>query len=74
MSIVGDPIEINILFFAAPSVAPQMWRYISYSGKWLYVWWHHISYDWFGNESFPLYYKVFKGILLCFISILQQLV
>lgn len=35
-----------------------MWRYISWTGKWLYVWWDHIQYDWFGNISFPLYYKV----------------
>uniref|UniRef100_A0A8C7JKM0 Contactin 1b n=1 Tax=Oncorhynchus kisutch TaxID=8019 RepID=A0A8C7JKM0_ONCKI len=57
---VGPPSEHCEMFTkrAPPSVAPQMWRYISYSGKWLYVWWHHISYDWFGNESFPLYYKV----------------
>uniref|UniRef100_A0A674DWT0 Contactin 1b n=1 Tax=Salmo trutta TaxID=8032 RepID=A0A674DWT0_SALTR len=57
---VGPPSEHCEMFTkrAPPSVAPQMWRYISYSGKWLYVWWHHIPYDWFGNESFPLYYKV----------------
>lgn len=41
-----------------PSVAPRVWRYISWTGKWLYVWWDHIEYDWFGNISFPLYYKV----------------
>lgn len=35
-----------------------MWRYITWTGKWLYVWWDHIQYDWFGNISFPLYYKV----------------
>ncbi|KAM7378154.1 hypothetical protein PAMA_013175 [Pampus argenteus] len=41
-----------------PPEAPRVWRYISWTGKWLYVWWDHIQYDWFGNISFPLYYKV----------------
>lgn len=40
-----------------------MWRYISWTGKWLYVWWDHIQYDWFGNISFPLYYKVSVGVI-----------
>lgn len=44
----------------APADPPRMWRYISWTGKWLYVWWDHIQYDWFGNVSFPLYYKVGK--------------
>uniref|UniRef100_A0AAZ3RE14 Contactin 1b n=1 Tax=Oncorhynchus tshawytscha TaxID=74940 RepID=A0AAZ3RE14_ONCTS len=36
---VGPPSEHCEMFTkrAPPSVAPQMWRYISYSGKWLYV-------------------------------------
>lgn len=46
-----------------------MWRYISWTGQWLYVWWDHIQYDWFGNISFPLYYKVgvesFEVLCLC---------
>lgn len=42
----------------APPEPPRMWRYVSWTGKWLYVWWDHIQYDWFGNISFPLYYKV----------------
>uniref|UniRef100_A0A8C4ILW3 Contactin 1b n=1 Tax=Dicentrarchus labrax TaxID=13489 RepID=A0A8C4ILW3_DICLA len=41
-----------------PPDPPRMWRYISWTGQWLYVWWDHIQYDWFGNISFPLYYKV----------------
>uniref|UniRef100_A0AAY5KL56 Contactin 1b n=1 Tax=Esox lucius TaxID=8010 RepID=A0AAY5KL56_ESOLU len=57
---VGPPSEHCEMFTkrAPPSVAPRMWRYISWTGKWLYVWWDHIPYNWFGNESFPLYYKV----------------
>lgn len=47
-----------MLLFPAPPEPPRMWRYISWTGKWLYVWWDHIQYDWFGNISFPLYYKV----------------
>lgn len=42
----------------APPDPPRMWRYVSWTGQWLYVWWDHIQYDWFGNISFPLYYKV----------------
>ena len=38
-----------------------MWRYVSWTGQWLYVWWDHIAYDWFGDISFPLYYKVGPG-------------
>ncbi|PWA26113.1 hypothetical protein CCH79_00015210 [Gambusia affinis] len=41
-----------------PSEPPRMWRYVTWTGQWLYVWWDHIQYDWFGNVSFPLYYKV----------------
>ncbi|MED6260149.1 hypothetical protein ATANTOWER_004413, partial [Ataeniobius toweri] len=41
-----------------PSEPPRMWRYVSWTGQWLYVWWDHIQYDWLGNVSFPLYYKV----------------
>lgn len=44
--------------FSAPPEPPRMWRYVTWTGKWLYVWWDHIQYDWFGNISFPLYYKV----------------
>uniref|UniRef100_A0A667XLY7 Contactin 1b n=1 Tax=Myripristis murdjan TaxID=586833 RepID=A0A667XLY7_9TELE len=42
----------------SPPEPPRMWRYVTWTGKWLYVWWDHIQYDWFGNISFPLYYKV----------------
>ncbi|KAJ8008778.1 hypothetical protein DPEC_G00081950 [Dallia pectoralis] len=57
---VGPPSEHCEMFTkrAPPSYAPRMWRYISWTGKWLYVWWDHIPYNWFGNVSFPLYYKV----------------
>ncbi|XP_069012912.1 contactin 1b [Embiotoca jacksoni] len=41
-----------------PPEPPRMWRYVSWTGQWLYVWWDHIQYDWFGDISFPLYYKV----------------
>lgn len=60
-SAFGD--SINDLFTAPPD-PPRMWRYISWTGKWLYVWWDHIQYDWFGNISFPLYYKVCKVFVL----------
>lgn len=50
--------NIQFILFAAPPDPPRMWRYITWTGKWLYVWWDHIQYDWFGNISFPLYYKV----------------
>lgn len=52
-----DDIDDFVLFTAPPD-PPRMWRYITWTGKWLYVWWDHIQYDWFGNISFPLYYKV----------------
>ncbi|XP_078798070.1 contactin-1-like [Oryzias latipes] len=42
----------------APPEPPRMWCYVSWTGQWLYVWWDHIQYDWFGNISFPLYYKI----------------
>lgn len=55
----ADAVPVASLFlFPAPPEPPRMWRYISWTGKWLYVWWDHIQYDWFGNISFPLYYKV----------------
>lgn len=57
------------IVFAAPSEPPRMWRYVTWTGQWLYVWWDHIPYDWFGNVSFPLYYKVGT---VSFASILQQ--
>lgn len=50
--------NIQFVLFTAPPDPPRMWRYITWTGKWLYVWWDHIQYDWFGNISFPLYYKV----------------
>uniref|UniRef100_A0AAX7UCX0 Contactin 1b n=1 Tax=Astatotilapia calliptera TaxID=8154 RepID=A0AAX7UCX0_ASTCA len=54
---LGPPGEMCEMFTKRPH-PPRMWRYISWTGKWLYVWWDHIQYDWFGNISFPLYYKV----------------
>uniref|UniRef100_A0AAQ5Z4I4 Contactin 1b n=1 Tax=Amphiprion ocellaris TaxID=80972 RepID=A0AAQ5Z4I4_AMPOC len=54
---LGPPGEHCEMFTKRPH-PPRMWRYISWTGKWLYVWWDHISYDIFGNISFPLYYKV----------------
>ena len=48
----------NFVLLTAPPEPPRMWRYITWTGQWLYVWWDHIQYDWFGNISFPLYYKV----------------
>ncbi|KAM6984802.1 contactin 1b [Aplochiton taeniatus] len=56
----GPPSEHCEMFTRRPppAVAPRMWRYVSWTGQWLYVWWDHIEYDWFGNISFPLYYKV----------------
>uniref|UniRef100_A0AAX7VG35 Contactin 1b n=1 Tax=Astatotilapia calliptera TaxID=8154 RepID=A0AAX7VG35_ASTCA len=57
---LGPPGEMCEMFTKRPPPPdpPRMWRYISWTGKWLYVWWDHIQYDWFGNISFPLYYKV----------------
>uniref|UniRef100_A0A665TNM8 Contactin 1b n=1 Tax=Echeneis naucrates TaxID=173247 RepID=A0A665TNM8_ECHNA len=57
---LGPPGEHCEMFTKRPPPPdpPRMWRYISWTGKWLYVWWDHIQYDWFGNVSFPLYYKV----------------
>uniref|UniRef100_A0A669EIN9 Contactin 1b n=1 Tax=Oreochromis niloticus TaxID=8128 RepID=A0A669EIN9_ORENI len=57
---LGPPGEMCEMFTKRPRKTDdsQMWRYISWTGKWLYVWWDHIQYDWFGNISFPLYYKV----------------
>uniref|UniRef100_A0A672JPH5 Contactin 1b n=1 Tax=Salarias fasciatus TaxID=181472 RepID=A0A672JPH5_SALFA len=57
---LGPPGEHCEMFTKRPPPPdpPRMWRYISWTGKWLYVWWDHITYDWFGNVSFPLYYKV----------------
>ena len=55
---VTDFVLSHFVSFTAPPEAPRVWRYISWTGKWLYVWWDHIQYDWFGNISFPLYYKV----------------
>uniref|UniRef100_A0A3P8VQ00 Contactin 1b n=1 Tax=Cynoglossus semilaevis TaxID=244447 RepID=A0A3P8VQ00_CYNSE len=37
---------------------PRKTKYSVSKRMWLYVWWDHIQYDWFGNFSFPLYYKV----------------
>uniref|UniRef100_A0A4W6D915 Contactin 1b n=1 Tax=Lates calcarifer TaxID=8187 RepID=A0A4W6D915_LATCA len=54
---LGPPGEHCEMFTKRPQ-PPRMWRYITWTGKWLYVWWDHIQYDWFGNVSFPLYYKV----------------
>uniref|UniRef100_A0A665THD0 Contactin 1b n=1 Tax=Echeneis naucrates TaxID=173247 RepID=A0A665THD0_ECHNA len=56
---LGPPGEHCEMFTKRPPPPdpPRMWRYISWTGKWLYVWWDHIQYDWFGNVSFPLYYK-----------------
>uniref|UniRef100_A0A672JLP6 Contactin 1b n=1 Tax=Salarias fasciatus TaxID=181472 RepID=A0A672JLP6_SALFA len=60
---LGPPGEHCEMFTKRPPPPdpPRMWRYISWTGKWLYVWWDHITYDWFGNVSFPLYYKVRSG-------------
>uniref|UniRef100_A0A8D3DG18 Contactin 1b n=1 Tax=Scophthalmus maximus TaxID=52904 RepID=A0A8D3DG18_SCOMX len=54
---LGPPGEHCEMFTKRPQ-PPRMWRYVSWTGQWLYVWWDHIQYDWFGNISFPLYYKV----------------
>ncbi|XP_059893843.1 contactin 1b [Gadus macrocephalus] len=56
----GPPSEHCEMFTRRPPPpdAPRMWRYVSWTGQWLYVWWDHIAYDWFGDISFPLYYKV----------------
>uniref|UniRef100_A0A8C5E8I2 Contactin 1b n=1 Tax=Gouania willdenowi TaxID=441366 RepID=A0A8C5E8I2_GOUWI len=54
---LGPPGEHCEMFTKRPH-PPRMWRYISWTGKWLYIWWDHVQYDWFGNISFPLYYKV----------------
>ncbi|KAF3859569.1 hypothetical protein F7725_021968 [Dissostichus mawsoni] len=57
---LGPPGEHCEMFTkrAPPPDPPRMWRYVTWTGQWLYVWWDHISYDWFGDISFPLYYKV----------------
>uniref|UniRef100_A0A8C6SVX1 Contactin 1b n=1 Tax=Neogobius melanostomus TaxID=47308 RepID=A0A8C6SVX1_9GOBI len=57
---LGPPGEHCEMFTkrAPPPEAPRVWRWISWTGMWLYVWWDHVYYDWFGNYSFPLYYKV----------------
>uniref|UniRef100_A0A667YC41 Contactin 1b n=1 Tax=Myripristis murdjan TaxID=586833 RepID=A0A667YC41_9TELE len=57
---LGPPSEHCEMFTRRPPPPepPRMWRYVTWTGKWLYVWWDHIQYDWFGNISFPLYYKV----------------
>uniref|UniRef100_A0A671Z122 Contactin 1b n=1 Tax=Sparus aurata TaxID=8175 RepID=A0A671Z122_SPAAU len=57
---LGPPGEHCEMFTKRPPPPdpPRMWRYVSWTGQWLYVWWDHIQYDWFGNISFPLYYKV----------------
>ncbi|XP_078798429.1 uncharacterized protein LOC144989591 [Oryzias latipes] len=50
--------QIVRLLYRMDEEKTEMWRYVSWTGKWLYVCWDHIQYDWLGNISFPLYYKV----------------